>query len=37
MYYVYLLKLKEVGGKEYYIGYTDDLKKKSQRARAGQD
>jgi len=28
MYYVYLLKCNEVGGKNYYIGYSSDLKKR---------
>ena len=28
MYYVYVLKLDIVGGKEYYIGYTSDLRKR---------
>lgn len=28
MFYVYVLKLKEVGGKKYYIGYSSDLKKR---------
>ena len=28
MYYVYLLKLDNKGGKNYYIGYTSDLRKR---------
>ena len=28
MYYVYLLKLDRKGGKDFYIGYTSDLKKR---------
>ena len=35
MYYVYLLKLDEIGGKEYYIGYSNNLKTRIEQHKRG--
>ncbi len=37
MYYVYVLKLNKVGGKEFYIGYTSDLRKRLSQHIAGEN
>ena len=37
MYYVYILKLDRVGDKEFYIGYTSDLKKRFNQHVAGEN
>jgi len=36
MYYVYLLKMKPKGGKEYYIGYSSDLRKRVLEHKRGE-
>jgi putative endonuclease len=35
MYYVYLLKLEEKGGKNFYVGYTADLKERIKQHKRG--
>lgn len=35
MYYVYVLKIQEKGGKEFYIGYTSDLRKRFTEHKSG--
>jgi putative endonuclease len=35
MYYVYVLKLQEKGGKGFYIGYTSDLRKRMIEHKSG--
>jgi len=35
MYYVYVLKIQEKGGKEFYIGYTSDLRKRIAEHKSG--
>ncbi|OGI27244.1 MAG: hypothetical protein A2359_00310 [Candidatus Moranbacteria bacterium RIFOXYB1_FULL_43_19] len=35
MFYVYVLELREVGGKRYYIGCTSDLKRRLSEHRRG--
>ncbi|MFA5986105.1 MAG: GIY-YIG nuclease family protein [Parcubacteria group bacterium] len=37
MYYVYVLKLQKCGDKEFYIGYTADLRKRLAQHCAGQN
>jgi len=36
MYYVYLLKVDQLGGKSYYIGYTDDLQNRLKEHKEGK-
>lgn len=36
MFYVYLLKLDEKGGKKFYVGYSEDLKKRIKQHIAGE-
>jgi len=36
MYYVYLLKLEGIKGKDFYIGCTEDLKKRMKQHLAGE-
>ena len=35
MFYVYVLRLKEIGGKKYYMGYSSDLKKRINEHESG--
>ncbi len=37
MYYVYILKLNIIGDKEFYIGYTSDLKKRFNQHVVGEN